>query len=46
VVALTLVNEKIGATAVMARRAAAIWDESDAADGGAVGEDNRDVSDR
>jgi hypothetical protein len=45
VVALTLTNEMIGATGVMARRAAAIQGEGDAAAGGEVGVDAGGVGD-
>jgi hypothetical protein len=46
VVALTATNEISGATGVMARRAAAIQGDGDAAIGGEVGVDADDVDDR
>jgi hypothetical protein len=46
VVALTLTNELIGATGVMARRAADVFGEGDADDGIEDGGDTDEVSDR
>jgi hypothetical protein len=46
VVALMLTNEMIGATGVMARRAAAVQGEGDAVRRGEVGGDTGDVGDR
>jgi hypothetical protein len=46
VVALTLANEMIGATGVVARRAADVYGEGDAAGGIEVGGDTGAVSDR